>query len=159
MKLEIEFIPTTLRYSSFHRLFSREEWNKLRDEIIEKNGRRCQICGETKGIMNLDPIWSYDDEEHVQKLEGLILLCEMCHYIKHLSIVGTLADRGMLDYNRIIEHFCKVNNCSKEEFEESKAKAFEIWETRSMYKWKRDLVKYELRRKKAALTQTQMPPS
>ena len=109
--------------------------------------------------MNLDPIWNYDNEEHVQKLEGFILLCQMCHYVKHLGIAGTLADRGMLDYNRIIEHFCKVNNCSKEEFEESKAKAFEIWERRSTYKWKRDLVKYELRKKKAALTKTQMPPS
>lgn len=109
--------------------------------------------------MTLDPIWNYDDEKHVQKLEGFIPLCQMCHYVKHLGIAGTLADRGMLDYNRIIEHFCKVNKCSKEEFEESKAKAFEIWETRSMYKWKRDLVKYELRKKKATPTKNRTQSS
>ena len=104
--------------------------------------------------MNLDPVWSYDDEKHVQKLEGFILLCETCHYTKHLDIAETLADRGMLDYEKLVEHFCKVNNCSREEFEESKAKAFETWERRSQYKWKRDFGKYGLKRKKAELTQT-----
>ena len=97
--------------------------------------------------MILDATWNYDDEKHVQKFEGFILLCEMCHYIKHLGIAGTLADKGLLDYDKLIEHFCKVNNCSRDEFEESKAKAFEIWEKRSQYKWKRDLGKYQWKNK------------
>ena len=28
--------------------------------------------------MNLHEIWEYNDEKHIQKLEGFILLCEMC---------------------------------------------------------------------------------
>ena len=145
-KLEIEFVPTRLRYSSFYRVFSREEWNKLRDEIIEKNGKRCQICGETEGALTLDAVWNYDDDEHIQRLDSFIFLCEMCHCTKHFGLVKMLVDRGSLDYNELIDHFCKVNNCSREEFEENKSRALEVWERRSTYKWKRDLGKYELRK-------------
>ena len=148
MKLEIEFVPIKLRYSSFWRVFSKEEWDSLKNKIIEKNGRRCQICGDTEDNLTLDVVWNYDDDQHVQRFEEFILLCEMCHYTKHLGVAGTLADRGLLDYNKLIDHFCKVNNCSREEFEEHRAKAFKIWEERSMYKWKRDLRNYQLWKKK-----------
>jgi len=154
MRLEAEFIPMRLRYSSFYRIFNREEWSKLRDEISSKSSGRCQICGETEGIMNLDAAWSYDDEKHIQKLEGLVLLCEMCHYSKHLGIANTLADKGMLDYNKLIEHFCKVNNCSREEFEENKTNALETWEKRSQHKWKRDIEKCQIWKKNGELMKT-----
>lgn len=153
MKLEIEFVPTKLRYSSFWRVFSKEEWDNIKNKITEENGR-CQICGETGDNLTLDAMWNYNDNKHVQRLEGFILICEMCHYIKHLGIAETLADRGLLDYNRLIDHFCKVNNCSREEFEERRAKAYEIWERRSMYKWKRDLGNYRLWKKKVKVTKT-----
>ena len=92
MKLEIGYVPTTLRYSSFYRVFSREEWDKLRDDIEKESLGRCQICGD-KGDLNLDPKWEYDDEKHVQKFEGFILLCRMCHYTGHFGIATRLADR------------------------------------------------------------------
>jgi hypothetical protein len=95
--------------------------------------------------LTLDAVWNYDDDEHIQRLDSFILLCEMCHYTKHFGLVKMLVESS-LDYNELIDHFCKVNNCSREEFEENKSRAFEIWERRSTYKWKRDLGKYELRK-------------
>lgn len=148
MKLEIEFIPNQLRYSPFKRIFSREEWEKLKDDISRKNSGKCQICGEKKGIMSLDGLWSYNEEEHIQKLEGFIFLCEMCHYTKRLSRAENLAKIGSFDYNKLIEHYCKVNNTSRKEFEESRAKALEIFEKRSQYKWRRDLGKASTWKKK-----------
>jgi len=154
MKLEIEFVPTKLRYSSFWRVFSKEEWDNIKNRIIEKNGRSCQICSETEDNLTLDAMWNYNDNKHIQRLEGFILLCEMCHYTKHLGIAENLAKIGQFDYTRLIDHFCKVNNCSREEFEERKATAYKLWEERSMYKWKRDLGNYNLWKKKPKTTKT-----
>ena len=81
--------------------------------------------------MNLHELWNYDDEKHIQKLEGFVLLCKMCHHIKHLGLAGILANEGKLDYNEVRKHFCKVNDCSEAEFEKHVKKAFAVWRERS----------------------------
>jgi hypothetical protein len=122
---------------------SRDAWNSIRNDIIKENGRKCQICGETEGTMNLHEIWEYDDAEHIQKLKGFILLCRMCHHVKHIGLAGILAHEGKLDYNEAIKHFCKVNNCSKKNFKKQVDNAFETWEERSKHQWKQDFGIYE----------------
>jgi len=92
--------------------------------------------------MNLHEIWEYDDQKHIQKLVGFILLCKMCHHVKHIGLAGILAGEGKLDYDDLIEHFCRVNGCTEEDFEEYRDKAFEIWENRSQREWKQDFGKY-----------------
>lgn len=138
MELTIELVPSTVWYSSLYRLLPREVWDRIKNEIIENNGRKCQICGETEGKMNLHEIWEYNDAEHVQKLEGFVLLCAMCHHVKHIGLAGILANEGKLDYDEVIEHFCKVNKCTKNDFEKQEKKAFDVWSKRSQYEWKQD---------------------
>jgi hypothetical protein len=121
----------------------RETWNSIRDSIIDENGRKCQVCGETSGTMNLHEIWEYDDTKHVQKLAGFILLCRMCHHVKHIGLARILANQGKLDYDEVVAHFCRVNGCTKKEFEKHKSKAFEIWAKRSEREWKQDFGKYK----------------
>jgi hypothetical protein len=142
LRLQIELVPSTVWYSSLYRLLPSDVWDNIRNEIIAKNGRQCQICGETKGMMNLHEMWEYDDEKHNQKLSGFILLCKMCHHVKHIGLAVILADKGELDYDELIEHFCRVNNCTKCDFEEIRDKAFEVWENRSRHEWKQDFGKY-----------------
>jgi predicted RNA-binding protein with PUA-like domain len=142
LELTIELVPSTVWYSSLYRLLPREVWEGIRNEIIRNNGRKCQVCGEKEGKMSLHEIWEYDDVKHVQKLEGFILLCEMCHHVKHIGLAGILANEGKLDYDEVIEHFCKVNECTKSEFEKQKTKAFDVWSKRSQYEWKQDFGEY-----------------
>jgi hypothetical protein len=143
MRLEIELVPSTVWESSLYRLLPKEVWNDIRDGIIKESGRKCQICGETDGTMNLHEIWEYEDVKHVQKLKGFILLCRMCHHVKHIGLAGILANEGKLDYDEVIKHFCKVNNCSEKDFEKHVDKAFEIWRERSKLQWKQDFGKYK----------------
>ena len=143
MKLEIELVPSTVWFSSLHRLMSRKAWNRVRDNIISKNGRKCQICAETEGTLNLHEIWEYDNKNHIQKVKGFILLCKMCHHVKHIGLAGILANEGKLDYNEVIRHFCKVNNCSEREFEKHVNDAFAIWRERSLQQWKQDFGEYK----------------
>lgn len=143
MKLEIELVPSTVWYSSLYRLLPKKIWNKIRNEIIKEKERICQICGETESPISLHEIWNYDDENHIQKLDGFILLCKMCHHIKHIGLASILSRQGKLNYDKVIEHFCKVNNCAREDFEDRKTKAFKIWEKRSKHQWIQDFGIYE----------------
>jgi hypothetical protein len=142
MRLIAELVPQTVWYSSLYRLLPPGVWNKLRDGIIAENGRQCQICGETWGKMNLHERWSYDDQKCLQKLEGFILLCTMCHHVKHIGLAGILADQGKLDYNDVIAHFCKVNACSVDDFTKHVEAAFATWKKRSQHQWNQDFGEY-----------------
>lgn len=142
MRLTIELVPSTVWNSSLYQLLPRNIWNKIRNEHIAKHGRKCQICGETRGVMNLHEIWNYDDINHIQKLDGFILLCKMCHHVKHIGLAGILASQGKLDYNKVIEHFCKVNTCNQQEFEKHQEESFEKWSIRSCCEWEQDFGKY-----------------
>ena len=142
LKLEIELVPSTAWRSSLANLLPKEVWSGIRKEIIEKNGYICQICGEREGVMNLHEIWKYDDEKHIQRLEGFTLLCKMCHHVKHIGLAEILANQGKLDFNKVVEHFCRVNNYSKREFKKYHSKAFDIWRERSNYQWNQDFGKY-----------------
>jgi len=143
LRLEIELVPSTVWYSSLYKLLPRKVWLNIRNDIIKENGSKCQICGETKGKMNLHEIWKYDDEKYIQKLEGFIVLCTMCHFVKHIGLTGILACQGKLDYKKVVEHFCKVNKCIEKEFEKHIARAGSVWETRSQHQWKQDFGKYK----------------
>jgi hypothetical protein len=143
MNLTAELVPSTVWYSSLYRLLPSDVWNSIRNGIIAKNGRKCQICGETQGTMNLHERWNYDDINHVQKLEGFILLCRMCHHVKHIGLAGILANEGKLDYNEVVRHFCKVNGCFEKEFAKHVDDAFRIWGKRSQYPWTQDFGEYE----------------
>jgi 5-methylcytosine-specific restriction endonuclease McrA len=142
MKLTAELVPSTVWYSSLYRLLPRDVWNNIRESIIAKNSRKCQICGETEGTMNLHEIWNYDDANHIQKLDGFILLCVMCHHVKHIGLAGILANEGKLGYSEVARHFCKVNGCSEKEFTKHVDDAFRIWEKRSQFPWKQDFGEY-----------------
>ena len=143
MKLTVELVPKTVWRDSLAKLLPRNIWNNIRNDIIDKNGKKCQICGETEGIMSLHEIWNYDDVNHVQKLDGFILLCSMCHHVKHIGLAGILARQGKLNYNEVIKHFCKVNYCSVKEFVEHVDNAFRIWRERSQHSWRQDFGRYE----------------
>jgi hypothetical protein len=124
-------------------MLPRNVWNGIRENTIKKKGKKCQICGEVEGIMNLHETWNYDDVDHVQKLDGFILLCPMCHHIKHIGLAGILSNQGKLDYNKLVEHFCRVNNCSVIEFKTHVNHAFDVWRERSKFQWKQDFGEYE----------------
>lgn len=143
MKLTAELVPSTVWYSSLYRLLPAKVWDEIRNGIIKQNSRKCQICNETEGTMNLHEIWTYDDKNHIQRLDGFILLCKMCHHVKHIGLAGILAEEGKLDYNKVVEHFCEVNSCSEKAFKKHVDEAFEIWRERSKNEWKQDFGQYE----------------
>jgi hypothetical protein len=142
MKLNAELVPKTAWNQSLAKLLPRKVWTGIRESHIANNGEKCEICGQIEGIFNLHEIWNYDEINYVQKLDGFILLCKMCHHVKHIGLAGILANEGKLDYDKLVKHFCSVNGCSEEDFKNHVKDAFAVWRKRSQYPWKQDFGEY-----------------
>jgi len=126
-KLVIELVPSTVWFSSLYQIYKNSnqlnKWRKIKKELFEKEGNRCWICGKEEKHLEAHEFWEYDDKNHIQKLVAIHHLSEICNRIKHIGFwcysqegKQQLAKAG-LSREDLIDHFCKVNKCSKEEFE------------------------------------------
>ena len=142
MNLEIELVPRTSWWNNLRKSVHKSDWDRIRKKIYSDYNHRCGICGDSSR-MNCHEIWSYHDEKHIQRLDGFIALCNMCHHVKHIGLAGILANQGRLDYDKVVEHFMRVNDCSQNDFLTHRAEAFQIWEERSQHKWDIDLGNFQ----------------
>lgn len=141
LRLKIELVPSTSWYNNLRKYITKEDWDKIRKTAYANYGYRCGICG-AEARLNCHEIWEYDDKKHIQKLKGFIALCDMCHHVKHMGLARIFASKGKLDYEKVIEHFMKVNKCDRIIFERHKEKAFVQREKRSSHEWQVDLGEY-----------------
>lgn len=142
MKLTTELVPSSCWYSNLRNKVERFIWDDIRKKAYKEAGYRCAVCSAS-GKLNCHEVWQYDDAEHIQKLLGFIALCDLCHMVKHIGYAGIRAAEGELDFEAVIRHFMKVNECSREDFEEHARLAWEVWEERSNHQWKCELGEYE----------------
>jgi hypothetical protein len=141
LKLTIELVPETSWTNNVRKIVSTKQWDKIRKESYQKYNYKCGICN-AEGRLSCHEIWNYDEETHIQKLMGFIALCTPCHNIKHIGFSQILADEGKLDLNKLIEHFCKVNNCNLDTYADHHEMAFSTWRERSKHDWKIDFGEY-----------------
>ncbi len=141
LKLFIELVPQKSWYNNLRKVIPPEEWDKIRKKSYQDAGHKCAICG-SEGKLNCHEVWNYNDKTYLQKLEGFIALCDMCHHVKHIGLAGILDSQGKLDYEKVVEHFMKVNQCDKRTFEEHRKRAFGEWRERSKHGWQVDLGEY-----------------
>jgi len=138
-KLKIELVPSTSWCDNVRRCTSKQGWDEIRRKAYADAGHKCEICGE-KGQLHCHEKWSYVDERLVQKLEGLEAICVNCHMIKHAGFsMHTEQGRRQFDRNKLIAHFCKVNDCERTDFMKHEKEAFRIYRERSEHQWRVDL--------------------
>lgn len=148
-KLTIELVPSTAWHKSIYQIYREKgmtkTWKKIKDNIFEKEGKRCWICGNEKSRLEAHEFWEYDDKKHIQKLVAIHHLCGMCHKIKHIGLwLHTKDGKEMLKRfgfteTDLINHFCIINNCVKKDFKKYEDEVFKIWKERSSHEWKQDL--------------------
>ncbi len=152
-RLTIELVPRTVWFSSLRQIYEDEgqssKWKKLKSKLFEEEGRRCWICGEEGERLEAHEFWGYDDENHIQRLVAVHHLCAMCHRVKHIGF-WCYIERGKeqlaklgLTREDLIDHFCRINGCTREEFEKYEEECFRIWRERSKFEWEQDLDKYD----------------
>src|SRR6266699_4186396 len=140
--LTIELVPSTAWERNLRDLLTQSQWDTLRRQVYKQYNYHCGVCDASNTTMYCHEMWQYDDRTHTQKLIGLIALCRWCHHCKHLGFAGVLASRGELDYEQVIQHFQRVNHCSREVFDAHKQQAFATWRERSRHEWTLDLGAY-----------------
>lgn len=141
LKLTIELVPQTSWYNNLRKVVTPQTWDAIRRQAYRDAGYRCGICG-ARGQMNCHERWAYDDDAHVQTLLGFIALCSLCHHVKHIGLAAILAAEGELDYEEVIAHFMRVNECDRATFEAHRQHAVRVWQERSQAAWTVDLGDY-----------------
>src|SRR5260370_14450274 len=142
LRLTIELVPSSAWGNNLRDLMAKEAWDSMRRQVYKQYKYHCGICNAGNTTMYCHEIWQYDDETWTQKLTGFIALCKMCHHCKHLGHANILAQKGELDYEQVVQHFIRVNQCSREDFEAYRAQAFDLWRERSEGPWDLDLGDY-----------------
>ncbi len=116
LKLTIELIPESCWYNNLRTLLGQEKWRGIRRDALYKAGNKCQICEEETDDLHCHEIWDYDDKKHIQTLKGFIILCYMCHSIKHIgfAFMRLWSEMNPKEIeNGLIRHFMKINDCGK----------------------------------------------
>lgn len=139
-QLLVELIPTTCHYSNVRTTVKTDEWDKIRKLSYAAAGNKCEICGDTgknqgkRHAVECHEIWDYDDENHIQKLIGLISLCPFCHMTKHIGRAIAMGAEKVC-YTQL----AKVNKWTPEQIQKHIVESFEVHKERSKHEWKLDI--------------------
>lgn len=129
------------------RVIPKSRWQKIRQGLIKEHGLHCQTCGKTE--TESKRIFAHEEWEYVTtsspalaRLVGLKLSCWHCHAVEHFGATinmviasGELTERAIQD---TIDHFCRLNQVGRDEFNVHFAEAKAEWMRLSKLKWKVD---------------------
>jgi len=141
LRLRAALIPWPCNGKSLKRLLPRVRWDEIRTGILTACHERCAVCGDTARL-SCHEVWLHDDALGIQKLIRLETVCGLCHFIDHLGLAETLAERGELDFNSVVVHFCTVNDCNVKAFVVHRTRAMDEWRRRSKMAWRIDFGPY-----------------
>lgn len=153
-RLTVELTPASVRSKSLFSFFMRnkevDKWTEIKDELLKREGARCWICETESNHLHLHEFWIYNDQTHQASLKEIHHLCDLCDKIKRSDLwfftdfgKVQLKELGINDDDLII-HYCKVNNCSREEFSKNWEEAVILWHKRNVIHWKQDFGNYNV---------------
>lgn len=140
MKLTIELVPKTCFFSNVRSEITSTQWDKIRKDVYKKANYVCEICGGVgpNHPVEVHEIWEYNDSKYIQKLIGLIALCQNCHQVKHIGLAQV---QGFGTKAR--NHLSKINSITKKEADVYIENCFKIWQKRSQKHWQLDITYLE----------------
>jgi hypothetical protein len=135
-RLTVELVPRSCWFTNVREQVSRKEWDRMRSQVYEHAGRRCEVCGGrgSKHPVECHEVWEYDETTCVQRLVRMIALCPACHEVKHMGLAG-IKGRGEI----AAAHLAEVNDWSAAVADRYVRSAFVVWEERSARTWSLDV--------------------
>lgn len=133
--LTVELVPAS-NWESNVRSEYKHKWDDIRRYIYKRAGYKCEICGGVGEAHTVEchEIWSYDIDTKIQKLEGLISLCPICHKTKHYGFAVINGQEKI-----VRNHIKKINKWKEEDVDKYIEEAFIIFEHRSKFNWNLDM--------------------
>jgi hypothetical protein len=132
-KILIELIPSCNWGINLRSVLKKTDWDIIRKKCYEKAGNKCEICGR-KGKMHAHEKWEYNDEDHVQILNGIICLCEGCHGVKHFGRSQIIGKK-----EKCIDRMMEVNGWRRSEATQHIQEATLEWNKREGFEWEVDI--------------------
>jgi len=108
-------------------------WEAIKRRELERADFRCEIC-RADGLLECTEMWSFDDDNHVQKLVGYKVVCPGCLSILRINRTVQLGDLEMA-----LSHFMRVTGFSEDDLKAATSAALNIWKRRSQQNWRLDL--------------------
>ena len=134
--LIVEIVPKTCWFSNVRSHVDKKTWDVLRRRTYRTAKNVCEICGGRgpQWPVECHEIWHYDDENRIQKLNGLMALCPSCHEVKHIGLAN-VNGRGDI----AAAHLAKINGWTNEQTGAYLQDVWEVWAARSRHQWQLDL--------------------
>lgn len=128
----VDLIPSSSWFASLANLLTPRSWKETRLPHVDFH-KGCQDCGYGDRL-EAHELWSYDEDNQIQTLEDITVLCRLCHDTRHL---GRAFIRGKFEetFNRL----CKINRIYRHEREAYIDLVNETWERRSKLSWQLDI--------------------
>jgi len=142
LRLAIELIPRPLWGKNLRTALGKHRWYRIRDDVAPENKKDgCEICGcrPPQPLLGHEA-WEYEENRRtgIARLKGIKRICQDCSSIHHFGRTAKLAQSGVItpmEFERIIQHFLKVNKCTAEVFGSHFRDAQKVWHRRSNMKW------------------------
>ncbi len=135
-RLTIELTPRSCWFSNLRAALSDEQWDRLRRQVYNRAGRRCEVCGGKgrRWPVEAHETWSYDDESGVQRLDTIRALCPRCHQAKHYGLALLQGREEDAE-----EHLREVNGWDGVTTARYIKSVFALWHARSSRPWRVEL--------------------
>lgn len=133
----IELVPKPCWYANLRSSLPAATWRTVSTRVREQAGWRCAACGATPDHDELEAHehWRYDDHHHIQRLAGLVCLCDRCHEVRH---AGRASLTGRTDQVRA--RLMDLNGWSDDHTSAYELEIWSLWEQRSQCTtWQVDL--------------------
>ena len=154
--LKIELVPKTMWRKNVRAVISKQNWDALRWSFgatkipppFTKSAARelglpepklqkkltCHYCEAYQDNLELHELWEYNDEQLIQRLVGLVPVCEDCHLSLHFGFANTvnLGDRAK-------QHISRINGWTDKETDKYVNYIFKRWFIRSQNDYSLDL--------------------
>jgi len=79
---------------------------------------------------------------YIQTLTDIVCLCTPCDRVKHIGLSKLLADQGKINFQEVIDHYCRINQCTEIEFKHDRYIALQIHAIRSHHQWQQVIGDY-----------------
>ncbi len=125
LRIRMTTSPSILHSWNVRRLLPKKEWDEISWKVIAAARHRCEVCGSQDGL-HCHEVWEVDWNAAVQRLVRFQTLCRLCHAVVHIEFTECLAEKGRLNYNAVVEHFCKINGCGSRHFLAHRARILDL---------------------------------
>lgn len=131
--LYVDLIPKSCWFTNVRSSVSEVDWKRIRRMVIDRAGKRCEICGSDKYLEAHERFY-FDEVTQTQRLRRLICVCRQCHNATHYGLAQIMGSD-----QEAIRHLMKVNGWSGSDVSVHVRQAIDVWRQRSQLEWHLDL--------------------